>query len=142
MQKLIGAVFCCLLLIPAQTVFGGQQVEVKNLLFQLQDCGLSKQVMTCDFMVTSKGQDRTLTILGSTGSRIIDDMGNEFEAAGIIAGNASDSEWVTNRLVSNIPVKVRLVFQGIPSQAKPLLLLEVVFDDGKAQFRNVPVAAK
>ena len=142
MQKLIGTVLFCLLLISAHAAFGEQQAVVKNFLFQLQECKLAGQTVTCDFMVTSKGQDRELTILGYTGSRIFDDMGNEFKAGSVIMGNASDSDWVTDRLVSNIPVKARLVFENVHSQPNLLSLLEIVFDGLRAQFRNVPVIAK
>src|SRR5208337_3164842 len=142
MQKLIGTVLCCLLLISAHTALGQQQVEVKNFLFQLQKCTLSGHTVTCDFMVTSKDQDREMTILGYTGSRILDDMGNEFKASNVIMGNASDSDWVSKRLVSNIPLKARLVFESVPSQPNLLLLLEIVFDGQRAQIRNVPLAAK
>ena len=128
--------------IDTGAALGQQKVEVKNFLFQLQKCKLSGQTVTCDFMVTSKGQDRELTILGNTGSRILDDMGNEFKATNVIMGNASDSDWVSKRLVSNIPVKARLVFESVPSQPNLLLLLEIVFDGQRAQFRNVPLAAK
>ncbi len=142
MQKLIGSVICCLLLISAHTAFGQQQVEVKKFLFQLQQCRLSGQTVTCDFMVTSKGQDREMTILGNTGSRILDDAGNEFKAGDVIIGNASDSDWVTKRLVSDIPLKARLVFENVPSQPKLRRLVEIGFDGQSAQFRNVPIAAK
>ena len=142
MQKLMGTVLCCLLLISAHTAFGEQQVEVKNFLFQLQKCKLAGQTVTCDFMVTSKGQDRELTIMGNSGSRIFDDMGNEFKAGNVIMGNASDSDWVTDRLVSNIPMKARLVFENVRSQPNLLSVLEIVFDGMKAQFRDVPVMAK
>ena len=128
--------------IDTGATLGQQQVEVKNFLFQLQKCRLAVQTVTCDFMVTSKGQDRKLTILGNTGSRILDDMGNEFKAGNVIIGNASDSDWVSKKLVSNIPVKARLVFESVPSKPNLLLMLEIVFDGEKAQFRNVPVSAK
>ncbi len=142
MQKFIGTVLCCLLLISAHTALAVQQVQVKNFLFQLQICKLTGQTVTCDFMVTSKGQDRELTLLGNAGSRIFDDMGNEFKASNVIMGNASDSDWVTNRLVSNIPVKARLVFENVLSQPHVLSVLEIVFDGLRAQFRNIPVVAK
>lgn len=142
MQKLIGTVLCCLLLISARTALGQQQVEVKNFLFQLQQCKISGQTVTCDFMVTSKGQDREITILGHTGSRILDDIGNEYKASNVIMGNASDADWVSDRLASDIPVKARLVFENVHYQPRLLLLFEIVFDGQRAQFRNVPLAAK
>ena len=142
MQKLFGTVLCCFLLISATNAFGQQQVEVKKFLFQLHKCRLTGQTVTCDFVVISKGQDRELTILANAGSRIFDDMGNEFKSSNVIMGNASDSDWVTNRLVSNIPVKGRLVFENVLSQPKVLSVLEIVFDGLRAQFRNIPIVAK
>src|SRR5208283_2208389 len=105
MQKLFGTVLCCFLLLSATTALGQQQVEVKNFLFQLQQCKRSGQAVTCDFVVTSRDQDMELTILGNAGSRIIDNMGNEFKAGNIIMGSASDADWISSSLVSNIPVK-------------------------------------
>jgi len=129
-------------LVSAHTALGQQQVEVKNFLFKLQKCILSEQAVTCDFMVSSKGEDRELTIMGNTGSRIIDDIGNEYKASNVIMGSTSDADWVSDRLVSNIPVRARLVFGGVHLQPKQLVLLEIVFDGLRAQFRNVPLAAK
>ncbi len=141
MQKLIGTVLCCFLLISARTAFGQQQLEVKKILFQLQGCILSGQTVICDFVVTDKGLDRQVTILGNTGSRILDDMGNEYKADNVTMGNASDSDWVSSRLVSNIPVRARLVFANVRYKPKLLSLLEIEFDGLRAQFRNVPLAS-
>jgi hypothetical protein len=138
----MGTVLCCILLISAHTALGEQRVEVKHFLFELQNCKLAEQIVICDFMVTSKGQDRELTILGNAGSRIFDDMGNEFKASNVMMGNALDTDWVTDRLVSNIPVKARLVFENVYSQPKLLSMLEIVFDGLRAQFRNIPIIAK
>ena len=142
MQKLFGTVLCCFLLMSATTAFGQQQVEVKNFLFQLQTCRLSGQTVACEFTVTSKGEDREVTILGNAGSRILDKMGNEFKADKVIMGNSSDADWISNSLVSNIPVKAALVFQNVYSKPNLLSVLEIVFDGMKAQFRDVPVMAK
>src|SRR5208282_4139077 len=81
--------------IDTGAAIGEQQAEVRNFLFQLQKCRLSGQIVTCNFMVTSEGQDRELTILGNAGSRIFDDKGNEFKASNVIVGDTSDSDWVT-----------------------------------------------
>src|SRR5208282_6353719 len=114
--------------IDTGAAIGEQQAEVRNFLFQLQKCRLSGQIVTCNFMVTSEGQDRELTILGNAGSRIFDDKGNEFKASNVIVGDTSDSDWVTKGLVSNIPVKAGIVFEGVYSQPNQLSVLEIVFD--------------
>lgn len=122
-----------------------QQVEVKNFLFQLQKCTLSGQTVTCDFLVTNKDNDRQLTICSNCflygRSRIVDDMGNEFNASKVQMGNSSGSE-ISNKLVSNIPMKSRLSFEGVTSQPKLLSLLEINCGGLMAQLRDIPLATK
>lgn len=131
---------------PAQK--GQMQVEAENFQFQLYKCMSSGQIVTCDFMVTNKAADRGLNIYGTNGnnsSRIIDDMGNVFNASKVKIGTNTGNYDCGVNLASNIPMKMQLIFEGVTSQSNTLSLLELKGYSGfvahfKAQFRNVQLA--
>jgi len=132
---------------PKPEVNSQQQMEVNSFLFQLQGCRLSGQIITCDFLVTNKDEDRRLII--STHSRIFDNMGNEFNASIVQMGNESPTGdianilgYVANTLVTNIPLKGKLSFVGVNSKPNLLSLLEIDFGEFKIRLRNVPLATK
>jgi TolB-like protein len=132
---------------PKPEVNSQQQMEVNSFLFQLQGCRLSGQIITCDFLVTNKDEDRRLII--SRRSRIFDNMGNEFDASIVQMGNESSTgdianmlSYVANTLVTNIPLKGRLGFVGVNSKPNLLSLLEIDFGEFKIRLRNVPLATK
>lgn len=128
-----------------QPATGQQIVEAKGLNFTLQECKRSGKSTTCYFLITSNGQDRELTLYGDRGSgdrgsRLFDNLGNEYRANMSQLGDNAHGRYVKKLLPAGIPIKASLGFEGISSEANQISLLEVWGihgDQFKVEFRNV-----
>lgn len=119
-------------------------VEVENLLFELQGCGLSGQAVTCTLLVTSKDKDTAIQVGFET--RIFDDAGNEFKVNRCKLGNREDNSDVYAQIISNTPTKLILNFGNIDSDPKQLSMLDIgiyradIYKRFRAQLRNIPLS--
>ncbi len=123
---------------PAKAVM---KVVANNFSFELQQCKMSGNTINFHFLITNNDRDRNLEM---SGSRIIDDLGNEASTERLLLGNASP--WifgsVSNVLVSGIPMKANVIFEDISFQPNYIALLEILCysdNDFKVQFRNIPI---
>lgn len=118
-----------------------QRVEVKDFIFDLQGCKLSVQTVTCSLSITNKVDDRVLSFAIVYGTRIFDDAGNEFVRNEVrLANKQTNASAVDSLLVSSIPVKATLTFEGVSTQPSRIALLEIVCDSNggfSIQFRNI-----
>jgi len=118
-----------------------QQQEIEGFLFELKRCVLSGNSVSCDLLVTSKGEDRTLGLYAHNNriSRLIGVDGTEFKATEVSLGTSKGDYYVSSVLVSGIPMKARIIY-GVSPEVKKAALLEFIAD-GKStfmvQFRNV-----
>lgn len=120
-----------------------QMIESKGFTFTLQECKKSGESVKCNFLITNNGQDKQFAIKYSTGTRMFDDLGNEYKTNRIELGTNYSASWgwMRNSLVTGIPIKLSISFKGVTSQAGMIALLEVYCSSGEeftAQFRNIP----
>jgi len=118
------------------------RVDTNNFTFQLQQVKLSGTSLTFYFIVTNNDPDRFFRIYGS---RIIDGSGAEYKANRYQLGNYWTTYVTENTLVSGVPMKASISFDGIAPDATLIALFELeCFEDGqrknfKVQFRNIPL---
>lgn len=122
------------------------RIESHFFTFDLQRCRLSGTSVLCDFIITNNERDRKLGIGGDT--RMFDDFGNEVRLGGIQIADKS-GRYVEPVLISGVPTKARLYFEGVSSEATRMTLfhLEVFVDGGyfaggpqfSVDYRNVPL---
>ena len=114
--------------------------DVKDFRFELKGCAVSGATATCELMITSLGADRQLYI-HPTRSRLLDPQGNEMLGTNGTLGSNSGASWAMNSiLVSGIPMRCTLRFEGVADVADKATLLEVfaAFDETfPVQFRDV-----
>jgi hypothetical protein len=129
----------------------GQSAE--NFTFSLQGCVLFKGDVTCDFTVTNIGQDALLTFRSDT--KVFDDLGGEYELDKVCIGNKCWSrpyiiDVISREMISDVPVKARLVFLGLPQGATQITKLIVAANRGSnlegrrfsMSFRNIALSPK
>jgi TolB-like protein len=125
---------------PAKSRF---QREENGFLFDLRGCKIGGTTLDCDFLITSRGEDRDLSLYFSCDSvsRFIDESGNEYVASsGFLATDRGCA--VRSRLVSGIPVKARLSFEHVRPEIQEAKLLELHgYASGSfvVQFRDVAI---
>ena len=94
----------------------GQRKEVDGFVFELKACRAAGDSIQCDFLITNNGSDRQLSINVWEASRLIDDAGNEHPSRkdGSFLGSdqGSRSSDVSADLISGVPVRARVSFQG------------------------------
>lgn len=123
-----------------------QSTEAKDFLFELQGCKASGGNVTCNLLITNKGNDRELQFVGRSfgkNSRLFDDMGNEYLASEVQLGTKQHGHSVTTLLVSNIPTKARVSFEKVSAEASKIALLELATytqDWSIVQFRDIPLS--
>ncbi|MCP4110653.1 MAG: hypothetical protein GY749_34875 [Desulfobacteraceae bacterium] len=122
---------------PIQKPKTYQKTVVKEFTFELQLCKKTGKSLNCYFLISSNNQDKKLYVDGTDGSRIFDDIGNEYLATAVQFGNKTDNSEVGKMLPANVPTKARIDFENISPQASRIAILEVSTDKFKVQFRNV-----
>ncbi len=122
--------------------------EEQDFVFELLECKISGQKVTCSLLVTNKGQERVLRLgYGSNpGSKIFDNYGNQYPLSEIQLANKTDRRDVKILLISGIPTKSSLSFEGVSSQATMIALLEIEANSSDKDFfvklRNIPITRK
>lgn len=112
-------------------------VEARFFAFELSQCRLSGTSVICDFQITNKDKDRNLGLWD--GTRMFDEFGNEAQARDMELANSGRGYDVT--LVSRVPTRARVTFEGVSPQATKITLLELRCGDERgefyARFRNI-----
>ncbi|TAN45353.1 MAG: hypothetical protein EPN22_02940 [Nitrospirae bacterium] len=111
-------------------------VEYLGFFFKFSECRSVKDKISCDVMITNRGEERTLMATAEEKglfaerdtytSRIFDDLGNEYYAKRIRFG-AKESIKPQTLLLKNVPTKATLNFSGINPVPKTINILEVGF---------------
>jgi hypothetical protein len=124
--------------------------QVKDYIFELKECKLSGDEITCRILITNLASDRELAIFGKSFSkycRIIDDAGNEYpvDADRMLLGSSRESmSSVRSILVSGVATNTMLGFPNISPKVRSIRLLELGCADENykvfvVQFRNIPL---
>jgi TolB-like protein len=131
-----------------------RKITVRDFSFELESCRLSGGGVVCSLIITNDGPgDREVSFSamsqGPQMSRMFDEFGGEYVVKkaefGSQATNAAYYS-VSNLLVSQVPVKVRLIFENVNPDAKSVTLLRVAFEwqdsnrlNLNADFRGIPI---
>ena len=126
---------------------------VKDILFEVQECRVSGNDLTCRTTATNKKNDRNIRIyrhestVRELRSRMFDNLSNEQNASSIEFANKRSDRWsIDHMLVSGVQTRLDIIFEGIDSKANKLALLEIICteiesdDVFKVQFRDIPIS--
>lgn len=130
---------------------GAMSQVVKDILFEVQECKLSGNALTCRTTATNKKDDRNIRVYSRSSdqyrSRMFDNLSNEQNVSSIeFANKESDSSYVEHMLVSGVQTRLDFIFEGIDSKANKLALLEITCKEiesdnvFKVQFRDIPIS--
>lgn len=114
-----------------------QVVEKDGLKWELQNCRRASQNVICNFLITNVGQKDRYLYLNVYDSRFFDLSGNEYSAE---AASVGQSNSTSSTLIREIPTKANVTFIA-PQEITKLAALEVDYESGKIQFRNVNVSS-
>jgi hypothetical protein len=118
---------------PLPPLCGGTTQKAENFTFVLDSCVSSKGDVTCNFTVTNTGQDVLLTFDNDTS--VFDNLGGKYGLDKFCIGNEC---WgrpyalhvISREMISDVSVKVRLVFLGLPQEARQIKKLVVAAKRG------------
>ncbi len=96
------------------------KVDSNFFTFDLQRCQLSGASVLCEFIITNNDSDRRIMIYEYE-SRLFDNFGNEYKGREVKIANAGDDA----TLVSGVPVKARIVFEGVSAEATKITKLRL-----------------
>lgn len=111
--------------------------------FELQRCSLKGTRAECELRITNTGNDSNVSVYANSWdgrSRLIDMNGDEFVASGVSLGGYPPQPWYSSLLVSGVPMRSRLIFDGIPADSSVAKLIEFGSSAGRIQFRDVPLS--
>lgn len=115
------------------------KVDSQFFTFELKQCKLSGSSVACDFIVTNNDSDRELVIRKN--STIFDQENNRYEARRIRLANNEDTFGVKAYMVSGVPTKASIIFEGVASTANKLSLMYISLRTNTGEFdieyRNV-----
>ncbi|MCV6639137.1 hypothetical protein [Candidatus Albibeggiatoa sp. nov. NOAA] len=109
-----------------------QEQTVDDFIYKLNSCERIRTTLTCSLTVRNIGILQKLS-LAYYRSYIIDNFGTELEASSIAFSDTGLNE---KQLVTNVPVNINVVFDGISPQVQFLARLRVGAGQG-VQFDNV-----
>ncbi len=125
---------------PSESVV--RKTTVKDFVFELKGVKRSGTALSFQLLITNTGQDREIRLY-FRGTRIFDEVGNEYAPTKIQLGNKTvASNKVANLLVSGIPVRANLSFENVSEQAGKITLLELKCLSGdyfRAQLRDIAI---
>jgi len=118
--------------------------------FEVKECRKIGDRVICEALVTNKGDERSLSIRGKQWgrsddvTRLIDDLGNVYDDAKGQFGT-KELPYAAVTLVTDVPVRLILYFDGVAKEASRIRLLELdcYTDDGdkafRVQLRDIPL---
>ena len=136
---------------PAPSAAAGSQPEAdlahiqeqEDFTFLLQGCSRSGTNVRCRVLITNNAGDRELIIDDS--SRFFDEIGNEWKATFVKLGSKSGSGYIWTLLLSGVPTKAELLFEGVVLEARTARRLEIVCSvnrEFRVQFGDVPLSTR
>jgi hypothetical protein len=108
----------------------------------IQDCSRKLQDLVCKAILTSKNNDRTVDLNGST-IKLVDFEGNEYYPTSMrLANRTSENNSIKTELIENVPFKASFVFVKMPASITQVALLQIPLSGGvntMAKFRNFAI---
>jgi hypothetical protein len=106
----------------------------------LQGCGRLEESVYCLFAIQAVGQDRSVSVLGT--SRAVLPDGSQVAAAQVQVGASTStgpSIRAGDRLVEGIPTAAALRFDDVPPDVHHILRLTLALQGEDAEFEQVPI---
>jgi len=118
-----------------------QTVRTGALSIALQGCKLLGSSLKCEMLFTAQ---EDLRVSLDNDSRAFDESGNEYSAGKLRLGKKSGSYYnLSIELITGIPVKAGVTFEGVSQSARLLTALELDLNRlGTVVFRNVPISGQ
>lgn len=118
------------------------KAEDHQIAFALQQCRKSGTSITCDFLLTNKGQDRWFKLVAFR-SHLFDELGNGYEGKNAQLANQQGSE-PRIAFIAGVTTRAQITFEEIDPNASKITLLQIQYDAGddyalQMKFRNVPL---
>ncbi len=130
---------------PSQNANQGasKKVEYQNFTFELVECRMSTLgVVVCNMIVTNKDEDRKLGLYtkvpGGRTTQIFDNNGNTYAAVETQIANNTSRNTAIMLLISNVPTRASIRFEGVSSQATKISRLNTMWAIGDESF-EVPL---
>jgi len=105
-------------------------------LVELKECRISGTTINCHFLTVNSDAEKNLWFYPSQ-SRLLDEEGNEYNGKSGGFGGRNQESFVTANVATGVPMKLQLVFEGVPPELQRATLLAIPFNHGAVQFRNV-----
>jgi hypothetical protein len=129
-------------------------IDLNGFIFDLHGCVSKNRNVVCDFSITSKEQDKDLTIFlkiynDNYTSVLHDNNGDEYTPTKIdIANISSKRNKIDKRFIYNVATRVKISFDNISSRAQSISLLSIKCSDSphftqnvfEIPFRNIPLS--
>jgi hypothetical protein len=132
--------------LPDKPKMKGQVVQSNFFTYSLQQCSKSGSTVVCDLVITNNEKDRRL-VFGDYNSILFDDMGNQARVKSVSIANQSGMYFADTTMVSGVPIKARIGFEGISTQATKISLMTILCstrelngyytDHSKVEFRDI-----
>ena len=114
------------------------QTDTKNgVRLDLLSCRISASRVTCSATMTQSREGYNHVVGGSGGSYISDMAGNQYPVSRVKLGAKEGAGRVDNELAANVPMRVEVVFDGVPSDLKKISALVVATYQQKFTFPNI-----
>jgi hypothetical protein len=110
----------------------------QGFLFDLHECSLSGDSLTCTLSVTSEGRDRWIAV--GTGSRAWNETGEEFPPSDLAISNTQARGCVTKTLLKDVPTNLTLTFPDFATDDSIVERLRVYWAESNScydQYRPV-----
>ena len=109
--------------------------EVNNIVFALRGCRKSDTNVKCELTITNKGSQKKIAFLAGR-SDFIDFAGKTHQGStGDLGGTANPFTQIV--VTPSVDYSASITFENVPDQVVKAQLLNLSFDVGMVQFRNV-----
>lgn len=120
---------------------GSVQSDTKNgVRIDLLDCKMAASRVTCSATMTQARDGYNHVVGGSDGSYIWDMQGNQYPLSRVKLGAKEGKRRVDSNLPANIPTRVELVFESVPSDQTVLRALVIATYKQKFTFQDIPLS--
>jgi len=124
---------------PSAGPLGSQ--ELKGVSFELIECSQTTRLITCHLVVTNNGADKKVILGRSTsygGTYLYDQRGFNFMSSRIVIADVdSTASYVEKFLITEVPVSLKIYFDGVPSAIEFIKILHLATSGGALEFRNI-----
>lgn len=114
--------------------------ERQSIRYELLGCTQATRIIECRLVLTNNGADRSyrINLTNSGGTYLFDQRGHSFKASRIkLADLEITRGYGDRRLIAEIPVETKLIFEGVPSSIDFIKVLHIGTGDGDVEFRDI-----